>query len=129
MSDEELVAGGYAASGDPGDVLVGIESLRKHGANDVVVSCGAQGSIAAFGEARYRVIAPSMSVTDHRGAGDSMTAALAHGRRVGLADVDLLQLAAAAAALNVTRHGLASGNLAAIKRLVPLVNVEPISMR
>lgn len=58
-----------------------------------------------------------------------MTAALAHGRRVGLADVDLLQLAAAAAALNVTRHGLASGNLAAIKRLVPLVNVEPISMR
>ena len=57
------------------------------------------------------------------------SAALTAASRVGLGDADLLQLAAAAASLNVTRHGLASGNLAAINRMVPLVKVEAIPTR
>jgi len=43
------------------------------------------------------------------------------------AGVELLQLAAAAAALNVTRHGLASGDATAIERFRPLVCVDALT--
>ncbi len=124
VSDQEMVDGGWAKSDDRSDVVGGITMLRAAGATDVVASCGEQGAVAALGEHWYRVTAPAMSVVDHRGAGDSMTAALAFGRSTGLDDVALLSLAAAAAALNVTRHGLASGHPVAIQRLVPLIEVE-----
>jgi len=125
VSDEEMVEGGWAKSDDRSDVVDGIKRLRTEGATDVVASCGEDGAVAALGDRWYQITAPSMSVVDHRGAGDSMTAALAFGRSTGLGDVELLGLAAAAAALNVTRHGLASGHPAAIERLVPLIEVEP----
>jgi len=56
-----------------------------------------------------------------------MTAALAVGLAHGLDHVELLQLAAAAAALNVTRHGLASGDATAIERFRPLVSVDALA--
>ena len=55
-------------------------------------------------------------------------AALAAGLNTGLGDVELLRLAAAAAALNVTRHGLASGHLQAIQQLVDIVDVSPLDV-
>lgn len=124
LSDEEMVAGGWATSTSPEDVLDGLDRLRADGAQDVVVSCGPDGSVALLGDVRYRAVAPEMSVVEHRGAGDSMTAVFAHARRIGLDDEAMLRRAAAASALNVTRHGLASGHLGAIERLEPLVQID-----
>jgi len=128
ISSEELIEGRWSAGEDEREVMDGIEQLRRAGAVDVVVSRAELGALAAIGERCYRVTAPEMSVVEPRGAGDSMTAALAVGMARRLGDVELLQLGAAAAALNVTRHGLASGHPDAIERLGPLIDVAPIDV-
>lgn len=126
LSDGEAVEGGWARSTTTADLVAGVERLREAGAVDVVVSRAEEGALAALGERWYEARAPQLSIVEHRGAGDSMTAGLAAGTAQHLGDVELLQLAASAAALNVTRHGLASGDAVAIERFRPLVEVVPL---
>jgi 1-phosphofructokinase len=127
LSDEETVAGGWASGTDDDELRAAIGRLRDAGAVDVVISRAARGSIAALDDAWYAVTSPELSAVELRGAGDSMTAALAVGLSRRLDHVELLQLAAAAAALNVTRHGLASGDATAIERFRPLVCVDALA--
>ncbi len=128
ISHEELVADGWAKGDSLDELLDGISAIRADGAADVLVSRAGEGSLVALGDRWYTVRSPEMSVVDHRGAGDSMTAALAFGRWHKLDDIELLRLAAAAAALNVTRHGLASGHLPAIGRLTEMIEVEQLDV-
>lgn len=58
-----------------------------------------------------------------------MTAALAVGAARGLAFTDALRLAAAAGALNVSRHGLGTGRRDAIEDVASRVEVVPIPSR
>lgn len=67
-----------------------------------------------------------MQRVDHRGAGDSMTAGLAAGVARALPWADALRLGAAAGALNVTRHGLATGERSAIDALAERTQVADI---
>jgi 1-phosphofructokinase len=124
LSDEELVLDGWANGDDDDAVRKGIDALLGSGARDVVISQQERGLLAWCEGALWRARAPKLSVTDARGAGDSMTAALTVARRQGLATVDALRLAAAAAAVNVTRHGLATGEGDTIRKLVARVDVE-----
>jgi 1-phosphofructokinase len=127
LSDEELVADGWAAGMEDDDVRKGIDTLRDAGARNVVISQREKGLLAWFGGSLLRAKAPQLTVADPRGAGDSMTAALTVSRKLGLGATDALQLATAAAAVNVTRHGLASGDGETIRKLVPHVAVEQIT--
>jgi 1-phosphofructokinase len=68
-----------------------------------------------------------MEVVDHRGAGDSMTAALAVATARDLDATETLRLAAAAGAVNVTRHGLGSGRADAIAQLAENVVVTELA--
>jgi 1-phosphofructokinase len=122
----EMVETGWALDDDTKELLEGVARLRKAGAADVLVSCAEHGSIAAIGDARLHIEAPQMTVVDHRGAGDSMTAAIAFGLATHMNGRDVVRLAAAAAALNVSRHGLASGHREAIGRLEQLVTVTDL---
>jgi 1-phosphofructokinase len=126
LSDEELVADGWAATMDDDDVRKGIDAIRDAGARNVVISQRERGLLAWMGGSWLRAKAPQLKVADARGAGDSMTAALTVARKLGLGAVDALQLATAAAAVNVTRHGLASGDGETIRALVPHVVVEQL---
>jgi 1-phosphofructokinase len=127
LSDEELVADGWARGDGDDEIRAGIDALRKAGARNVVVSRRERGLLAWYDGQLLRAKAPELSVVDPRGAGDSMTAALTVARRLGMGAADALQLATAAAAVNVTRHGLASGDGETIRKLVPHVVVEQIS--
>ncbi len=129
VSHEELQRDGWAATDDEEALFGAIGDLREAGARDVVVTCGARALIAALGSHRWRVTPPSMTVVDGRGAGDSMTAALAACAARGMDIVETLRLATAAAALNVTRHGLASGHRGAIEALTRLVGMERLDVR
>jgi 1-phosphofructokinase len=74
----------------------------------------------------FESIPPRLEVADHRGAGDSMTAALAVARGQGLEAEDALRLATAAGCLNVTRHGLATGHRDTIERLAEQVEIREL---
>jgi 1-phosphofructokinase len=74
-------------------------------------------SIAAIGSKWYEVSTPRLEVVEPRGSGDSMTAGLAVAALRGLGPVEMLQLAAAAGASGVTRHGVATGGRRMVETL------------
>jgi 1-phosphofructokinase len=126
VSEDELVEDGWAKGAKDAQVIAGIERLVAAGAADVVVSRAAGGAIALLGGALLTASGPEMTAVDPSGAGDSMTAALAFGRASGMDAVEALRLSVAAGAMNVTRHGLGSGEAAAILALAENVDVQEI---
>lgn len=123
VSDEELMADGWAAGTEDDEIVTAIDALVVAGARDVVVSRGDRGVLARMDGVLWTAVPPLMTVVDGRGAGDSMTAALAAAAALRLPTEAMLRLATAAAALNVTRHGLASGHRGAIDSLASLIEV------
>lgn len=126
VSHEELLADGWATDDTPAAIACGIDELRKAGARHVVVSHAEATTIASVDDELFEVEAPRLQVVDSRGSGDSMTAALAVALAHGAPLRDGLPLAAAAGAVNVTRHGLASGQAETIERIARQVRVRPL---
>ena len=126
ISHEELRDGGWADGDSVAAVVRGIAKLQKAGAATVVVSRQERSTIAGNNGTYVEVTSPSLEVLDGRGGGDSMTAALAVGVAQGLAFEESLRLAAAAGALNVSRHGLGTGRRDAIQEIAARVQVKPI---
>jgi 1-phosphofructokinase len=129
ISHEELQRDGWAKGADVDTVVKGMEALRKAGARDVIVSRAGEPAIAAVDGRLVEVCAPHFEVVEPRGAGDSMTAGLAVALARGLGIDDALRLATAAGALNVTRHGLATGHADAIEQLATRVEVNDLAIR
>lgn len=126
ISEDELVEDGWAKGADDDEVVAGIERLIEAGAEDVVVSRAEGGALAMLGGTLLTAAGPEMTAVDPSGAGDSMTAALAFARAGGRPPAEALRHAVAAGAMNVTRHGLGSGEAAAIAQLAENVQVQEI---
>jgi 1-phosphofructokinase len=132
ISHEELERDGWAKPAGVTDVnaiVHGIEALREAGARDVVVSRAAEPAIAWIDDRLVEVVAPRLEVVEPRGAGDSMTAGLGVALARGMSVDDALRLAVAAGALNVTRHGLATGHADAIEQLASRVRINDLANR
>lgn len=117
VSHEDLERDGWATPGDAASLLTAMNELAKAGADNVVISRAGDPALALLDGRLISVSGPKLDVVDHRGAGDSMTAGIAAGIARGLSLLDAVRLGAAAGALNVTRHGLASGDREAVERL------------
>ena len=127
VSDEELRRDDLVGDDPEETEVVGaMHALHARGAETVVVTRAHAGTLVLTEGRVLRVTAPQMQTVDTRGAGDSlaaaMTAVLAGGGTVEQAVVT----GTAAGALNVTRHGLGSGDADAIRALESAVTVEEV---
>lgn len=126
ISHDELADAGLAPSGSRDELIEAARELIGRAVGAVVVSRAEDPTLLVTPEKVYELAGPPLTVVDHRGAGDSLTAALG----VGLARGDDLLAAArlgvAAGTLNVTRHGLGSGAKDQIERVAAEVVVREV---
>jgi 1-phosphofructokinase len=125
ISHEELQADGRVTETDEDGLVEAMFQLQKDGADNVLITRAEEPALALVDGDVIRVRPPVLQVVDHRGAGDSMTAGLAAGLARGLDLHAALRLGAAAAGLNVTRRGLATGDRREIERLAAHVEMQP----
>ncbi|MEF3402116.1 PfkB family carbohydrate kinase [Agromyces sp. CCNWLW203] len=123
VSDAELEEADASAGTSVDGLIAAASRLRDAGARSVVVTRAGHPAILVDGDEVSTVQAPVMEAVDPTGAGDSFTAALAASLAAGDSLHEAVALAAAAGALNVTRHGLGTGDGEAIRRLSTQVEI------
>ncbi|NLP83694.1 phosphofructokinase [Microbacterium sp. CFH 90308] len=126
VSDEELTRGGFVTNGSVAEIMTAMRALHGKGAEAVIVSRATDPLLILDAQGFAEVTQPRMSVADTRGAGDSLTAGVAAGMVRGERPRDAVVTGAAAGALNVTRHGLGTGDADTIAKLRESVTVREI---
>jgi 1-phosphofructokinase len=126
ISQEEALEVASGSSTELTDLVGTARRLMERGAERVVLSRGDDPAIAVDAEQVFELTAPPLETADHRGAGDSMTAALAIGIGAGDDWPSVLSRATAAGSANVTRHGLGTSWMSEVDALQPRVTVTPL---
>lgn len=106
VSHDELVDAGRARDDSLPELIAAARVLRSEGAGSVVVSRAEKPAVAILNGAEVLVEAPRLEMADPRGAGDSMTAAVAAMLAQGAGLAEAVRMGAAAGAATVTRHGM-----------------------
>lgn len=127
VSHEDLVRDQQAPTEDRAGILRAARNLREAGAANVIVTRADQPALVLAGDRLLEIQAPRFEAFDHRGAGDSLTAGVAAGIARGNDLEHALRLGAAAGTLNITRHGLATGERDLIERLAAHVEIRQVS--
>lgn len=117
VSDEELRADGLIDDDSPDAVMRAMTRLQERGARGVIVTRAAEPLLLLDADGFVEVSLPRFEENETRGAGDSLTAGVAAALSRGASLREAITLGAAAGALNVTRHGLGTGDGEAIDRL------------
>ena len=127
VSDEELLADGRVSERATGQIVDAMRAIRDEGAETVIVTRSREPLLMLAGDEFTEVTPPTMEVTDTRGAGDSLTAGVASSLAAGESIAEAILVGAAAGALNVTRHGLGTGDAEAIEALRGRVSARPFA--
>jgi 1-phosphofructokinase len=101
--------------------------LLAMGAQEAVISLGADGAVAATKQDLLSARPPAVAARSSVGAGDAMVAALAYGEVKRLSFRDSFCLAIAASAAAVTMAGSKAADLALVQSLLPQVRIEEVS--
>jgi 1-phosphofructokinase len=105
------------------------EAARKllaMGAEEAVISLGAEGAIAATRQDLLSARPPAVALRSSVGAGDAMVAALAYGEVKHLPFRESFRLGIAASAAAVTMEGSKVADLALVQSLLPQVRIEDL---
>ena len=124
ISAEEVCADGRAAAEDTASLEPAMRALCEEGAENVLVSRAADPALLLSGERLLEVVGPRLQAVEPHGAGDAMFGALAVCLGGGMPLEEAARFAVAAGAVNVTRHGLGSGEPGDIERLVSQVAIR-----
>ena len=127
VSDDELRdAGRLPADPELATLTTAMKQLQADGAASVVLTRAERGTMVLGEGELFELTAPTMEVVESAGAGDSLTAALGVTLATSGTVLEGARLGTAAAALNVTRHGLGSGRRHDIEALSQRVSVEAL---
>ncbi len=125
VSHDDLFRDGFVSTRDDDDLIECMQKFRKV-AKNIVISRAGDPAWALLDDKLVSIHPPTFEPLDHRGAGDSMTAAISAGLARDLDIRDCLKLGAAAGALNVTRHGLGSGRRESVETIARQVAVRAV---
>lgn len=126
VSDEELKADGLAGDDSDSATFAALRRLRAAGASTAIVTRAARPSLMIDSGGLLEIDVPELEVADTRGAGDSFTAGLCAALAQGQNIRDAVMMGAAAGALNVTRHGLGTGDAGSIAQLAKGVQLRSV---
>ncbi|MBK0418132.1 bifunctional hydroxymethylpyrimidine kinase/phosphomethylpyrimidine kinase [Leucobacter sp. CSA1] len=126
VSHEELLDDGRIDDASSESVRAAMRELRSEGAETVIVSRASEPLLLLDADGFLEIGSPRMAAVETRGAGDSLTAGVAAGMARGEAPREAVLTGAAAGALNVTRHGLGTGNSETIERLRETLSVRAL---
>jgi 1-phosphofructokinase len=124
VSDVELLADGRIDENDEHNIIAAMHAMQEAGAQTVIVTRSDLPLLILSEGVVSMVTTPRMEVADTSGAGDSLTAGVSAALARGSSVLEAITLGAAAGALNVTRHGLGTGDPQTIDKLRELVKVE-----
>lgn len=126
ISDDELRDDGRVEGDGQDEIVTAMRAIRDAGARAVIVTRADRPLLLLDGERLLELTPPPMEVIDTTGAGDSLTGAVASVLAVGGTLEEAVTLGAAAGALNVTRHGLGTGDAGAIEQIRELVTLREL---
>lgn len=127
VSHEELLADGRIEVDSRDQIVGAMRTIVKEGVETVIVTRSDKPLLLLADGVLREVTTPTMEVTDTTGAGDSLTAGVAASLARGDGITEAITLGAAAGALNVTRHGLGTGDPETIEKLRELVTVRVVA--
>jgi len=115
---------GLRAKGAAG-IIAGAHRLLSLGAECVVVTDGRRGAWLVKGDGCRRLLSPEVPVCNPIGSGDAMTAGIALALAQGRTVHDAVRLGAACGAANAMTAEAGSVRRGEVRRLLPLVVMEP----
>ncbi|HOQ07855.1 MAG TPA: hexose kinase [Clostridiales bacterium] len=80
------------------EIVAAMKKVRENGAENVVASCGGEGSYALIGDRLYRVVSPTVEVKNTVGCGDALLSGIIAGFEMKLPAEEILKKATAVAA-------------------------------
>ena len=126
VSDQELLADGRVTDTSRDELIAAMYRLRGEGAGNVIITRAEQPLLLLADGVVNEVQLPTLQITDTSGAGDSLTAGVAATLASGGTIEEAVAMGAAAGALNVTRHGLGTGEAETVRTLRQLVRMHPV---
>ena len=126
VSHEELTTDGLVKENSVPEIIRAMHQLRADGARSVIVTRSSEPLLLADEDGVIEVSLPRFEEKETRGAGDSLTAGVVAALTQGESLRDAVSMGAAAGALNVTRHGLGTGDADSIARLRERVQVRTV---
>ncbi len=125
-SHEDLVSDGVAPSGSLPDLVKTARRFADKGVRCIVISRADDPALVLLDGRLLEAEAPPLNAVEHRGAGDSMTAAIAATLARKEPYEQAIRLGVAAGAANVTRRGLATGHRQVIEQLAARVELREL---
>jgi 1-phosphofructokinase len=128
ISEEEMLAEGWAQSHTLDDLTGALDALHQAGARTVLLSRAEHPALVLDGDrgCYLQLVGPRVEALEPRGTGDSMFAALGASLAGGQALESALRMAVAAGCLNATRHGLGTGTRQEVEQLSRHVEVKEL---
>lgn len=108
------------------ELIEAAKHIRDKGVEVVVISLGADGSIAVTTEGVFRAVVPRIDAVNTVGCGDSMTAGFALGFEQGLPIEETLRLASAISAAAALREETGFFVKEDMQRLLPQITIKKI---